>query len=367
MSEFKDRIRFLRDEFIQEDRRGSYNDFGIMKKQLIQEFFNDDPLFISSKRDHIYTEKQPITGPLNNSKQVERVEKHETHKDKQNVRRGSLENLYEKIRDLKSEFQHVEEKMRSAVEALPNKSRATATSPSHSKYHDQDWDTRSSRSWLRKDDYDDQASRSCKSDYYPGKFTEKLIARSPDIVNGYKRSQDPDSRSSTYSSGTSSRISSPTYPFLSTKDSEVSSPTPPTITTPVRGTTVIDLPFPDYGSTKSKSPVSDNLSGVSTPTYPFSTLSERSSCVSPESGFSDCASDNTIRPTSPNQLKHSETYIQIPVQKDKSPSNVEIGRQPLPSWELSWQKIRKNAGKNDAEIDEEKFGYEATIYEYRNI
>ena len=31
---------------------------------------------------------------------------------------GSLENLYEKIRDLKSEFKNVEEKMRSAVEGL---------------------------------------------------------------------------------------------------------------------------------------------------------------------------------------------------------------------------------------------------------
>ena len=33
----------------------------------------------------------------------------------------SLENLYEKIRDLKSEFQHVEEKMRCAVESLPGR------------------------------------------------------------------------------------------------------------------------------------------------------------------------------------------------------------------------------------------------------
>jgi len=52
--------------------------------------------------------------------------------------RGSLENLYEKIRDLKAEFQQVEEKMRTAVESLP------------------------------------QAGG---GGYYPGKFTEKMERR----------------------------------------------------------------------------------------------------------------------------------------------------------------------------------------------
>ena len=62
MSDFKDKIRFLRDEFIQEDRRGSYNDFGMMKKQLIQEFFKDEPLFTSSMQDRRHTEKQSSAG-----------------------------------------------------------------------------------------------------------------------------------------------------------------------------------------------------------------------------------------------------------------------------------------------------------------
>ena len=64
MSEFKDRIRLHRDEFIQEDRRGSYKDFGIMKKQIIKEFFNDDPLFKPSVRDHEYSGKHSTTGNI---------------------------------------------------------------------------------------------------------------------------------------------------------------------------------------------------------------------------------------------------------------------------------------------------------------
>ena len=50
----------------------------------------------------------------------------------------------------------------------------------------------------------------------------------------------------------------------------------------------------------------------------------------------------------------------------------------MPSWELKWQKIRKTPkvinghkrgmnSKKDGEIEEEIFGYEATVYEYRDI
>lgn len=286
MSEFKDKIRFLRDEFTQEDRRGSYDDFGTMKKQLIQEFFNDDPFFMSSTRVQRFAEKQPSAGPVNNNKQVERVEKLETQNDKQNVCKGSLENLYEKIRDLKSEFQHVEEKMRSAVEALPAKGSSTPSSPrsDHYSHHDdQDWDTRSSKSWRRKDD---RVLRPSKSDYYPGKFTEKLKSRSPDLLNRLD-----ESISSAYDSNISdspSRVSSPTYPFLSTKGSSISSPTSSLKAAPVRGTSAINLPFPEYGPVKS--PTSDYPSEVSTPMYPFA----RSSCVSPEPGGSPSSSEHTI-------------------------------------------------------------------------
>jgi len=369
MSDFKDKIRFLRDEFSQEDRRGGFDEFGTMKKQLIQEFFNDDPFFMTSTRVQRFAEKPLNAGPMNNSKQEERVVKLETQKDKQNVSKGSLENLYEKIRDLKSEFQHVEEKMRSAVESLPAKQSSTPSSPGpehHSKHGDQDWDTRSSRSWRRKDDSDDRTVRSSKSDYYPGKFTEKLKSRSPeiiDIVNGLE-----DSVSSTYGelrNDSASRVSSPTYPFLSTKGSSVSSPASSLRTPPARGSTALNLPFPEYGT--AKSPTSDYMSGVSTPMYPFA----RSSCVSPESGCSPSSSEHTItvRPVSPH-LVHSETYIQIPVQKDRSSKVVEVGRYPLQSWELTWQKIRAKPSDYDKycrEVLEEKFGYEATVFEYLDM
>ena len=177
--------------------------------------------------------------------------------------------------------------MRSAVEALPTKRSSTPSSSSsdHYSYHDdQDWDTRSSKSWRRKDD--DRVLRSSKSDYYPGKFTEKLRSRSPDLLNRLD-----ESISLAYHSNISDSprlVSSPTYPFLSTKASSVSSPTSSLKQAPVRGTSAINLPFPEYGPVKS--PTSDYPSEVSTPMYPFA----RSSCVSPESGCSPSSSEHTI-------------------------------------------------------------------------
>jgi len=361
MSEFKDRIRFLRDEFSQEDRRGGFDDFGMMKRQLLHEFFDDDPFFMSSTRVQRYAEKQPNTGPTDNSKHRERVVGLETQNDKQNISKGSLENLYEKIRDLKSEFQHVEEKMRSAVEALPAKGSSTARTDDYFRPHDRDWDSGSSRSWRRKDDSGDRMLRSSQSDYYPGKFTEKLKSRSPELVSRFE-----DSNSSTYggqSNESSSRVSSPTYPFLSSKSSSVSSPASSVRAPPARGSTAINLPFPEYGA--AKSPTSDITSGVSTPTYPFA----RSSCASPDPSSSPSSSVHTVtaRHVSP-RLVHSDTYIQIPVQKDMSNKVVEVGRRPLPSWELKWQKIRVGKlDRNISEILEEKIGYEATLYEYLEV
>jgi len=361
MSEFKDRIRFLRDEFSQEDRRGGFDDFGMMKRQLLHEFFDDDPFFMSSTRVQRYAEKQPNIGPTDNSKHRERVAGLETQNDKQNMSKGSLENLYEKIRDLKSEFQHVEEKMRSAVEALPAKGSSSPRQDDYFKPHDRDWDSGSSRSWRRKDDGSERTLRSSQSDYYPGKFTEKLKSRSPELVSRFEDS-------STYggqSNESNSRVSSPTYPFLSPKSSSVSSPASSVRAPPARGSTAINLPFPEYSAPKS--PTSDITSGVSTPTYPFA----RSSCTSPEPSCSPSSSVHTVtaRPVSP-RLAHSDTYIQIPVQKNMSNKMVEVGRHPLPSWELKWQKIRAGYQKwdgNFSEILEEKIGYEATLYEYLEV
>jgi len=308
-----------------------------------------------------------MPGTFNNNKQVEMPKKHETnHNDKQNAEKGSLENLYEKIRDLKSEFQHVEEKMRSAVEALPSKDKTSTFYPRKvniTHHPDKDWDTMSSRSWKKGSEYADRGLRSSKSDYYPGKFTEKLRARSPDIIENYK--PDDISRSSAYSTNTPSRVSSPTYPFLSTKGA-----VPLTVkVTPTRGSAVINLPFPDYGTTKS--PTSDTLSGVSTPTYPFTSSTEQSFSASPEPAYSSSSSDHTIRPISHTPLEHCDTYIQIPVQKDRSDKQVEIGRLPLPSWEMKWQKVRRipnaKGAMKSTNIEEETMSYEATVYEYRDV
>ena len=152
----------------------------------------------------------------------------------------SLENIYEKIRDLKSEFQHVEEKMRSAVEALNYPDKMSGD--------------------ISRDDSGlctDSSQASSSSGYYPGRFTEKMMKKQQEEMS----------------------------------------------------------------------------SGVSTPTYPFSP----SSC------------------SSPHTLQHSETYVQIPVDRahlrEKRPVwNIEVDR-----WKLSWQKNGRKA---------ETIEYRATISEY---
>jgi len=356
MSEFRDKIRILRDEYALEDRRNAFNEFGLMKKQLISEFFDHDPFYTPSSSIHRVDEHNLGTGPEHMQKRSKRMEHHDAQNDKQNVSKGSLENLYEKIKDLKSEFQHVEEKMRSAVESLPNKGRTSSTSIPGNR--DPDGETMSSRSWRKKDELGDRLLKPSSSDYYPGKFTDKLRARSPELLNG-----STGSFSSVYSSNPSepgSRVASPTYPFLSSTGSSVSSPSSTSARIPpVRGAKVTNLPFPEYGS--AVSPISEKQSNVSTPTYPFA----RSPCDSPEPGSSIASSTNTLRPYSPNSLAHSETYVQIPVQRGKTGREVEVGRWPLPSWEIRWMK--QNDRSSLTGLEEEKIGYEATVYEYLEI
>ena len=221
----------------------------------------------------------------------------------------------------------------------------------------------------------DRLLKPSRSEYYPGRFTDKLRVRSPELLNG-----STGSFSSVYSSNPSepgSRVASPTYPFLSSTGSSVSSPSSTSARIPpVRGAKVTNLPFPEYGS--AVSPTSEKQSNVSTPTYPFA----RSPCDSPEPGSSIASSTNTLRsvsllfshylsyqillrPYSPNSLAHSETYVQIPVQRGKTGREVEVGRWPLPSWEIRWMK--QNDRSSLTGLEEEKIGYEATVYEYLEI
>ena len=160
---------------------------------------------------------------------------------------GSLENIYEKIKDLKSEFQHVEEKMRSAVEALnyPDKVGGVA-----------------------RDDSGHYSSGSSGSGYYPGKIAERMM----------------------------------------------------------------------------KQQEQESSSGVSTPTYPFSV----SSCSSPPPAAS--------QPQQPRpQLRHCDTYVQIPVERGHERSRRPVWSKEVASWKLTWER----SGKKKEVIE-----YRATVIEY---
>lgn len=140
---------------------------------------------------------------------------------------GSLENIYEKIRDLKSDFQNVEEKMRMAVESL-NLPQNNQKNP-----HETESDRLSSCDSGVSSRY---SGGSSNNGYYPGKIAER---RERD--RGYKSS------SSNYSSSSSSGypppgivnnrmedidrsfMSSPIYPSSETS-STFMSPTPQPLT-----------------------------------------------------------------------------------------------------------------------------------------
>ena len=251
---------------------------------------------------------------------------------------GSLANLYDKIKALKGEFQSVEQRMRSAVEALPAEKRSA------------------SKGSDGQDNVSVQSSRGTDSDY---------------------------------GSEMNSRVSSPVYPFAS----PTPTPTPHVFSggcPPSRGVTNVQH--------QNLRPSCSPSSSISSFSYPHAR--------SPSPSLSDYNSESTLRPSSPcsrgnSRLSHSETYVQIPVVvkggcerievgepfsysllcKCKSPpysttsqpslfgDNMlqltdvlsilisQVGRQPLPSWEISWEW----GGRR------ETWGYSATVFTYRDV
>jgi len=200
---------------------------------------------------------------------------------------GSLANLYDKIKALKGEFQSVEQRMRSAVEALPVEKRF--------------------------DNVSVQSSRATDSDY---------------------------------GSEINSRVSSPVNPFASpSPTSHVFSGSCP----PSRGVT----------SVQNLRPSCSPSSSISSFSYPHAR--------SPSPSLSDYNSESTLRPSSPcrrgkSRLDHSETYVQIPVVVKGGLERIEVGRQPLPSWEISWE-----WGGEGGRRHQESWGYSATVFTYRDV
>ena len=122
----------------------------------------------------------------------------------------SLENIYEKIKDLKCEFQHVEEKMRSAVEALNYPDKVGG---------------------VTRDDSGHCSSSS--SGYYPGKIADRMM-----------RQQEQQEQQES-----SSGVSTPTYPF---SVSSCSSPPPSQHSRPLRHCdTYVQIPV-DRGHQRSR-------------------------------------------------------------------------------------------------------------------
>lgn len=152
--------------------------------------------------------KIPIKTSQNNYKQNSNLTK---------TTSGSLENIYEKIRDLKSEFQNVEEKMRMAVESL--------SLPQQNQQ-----DTESDKLSSCDSGVSSRFSAGSSNGYYPGKIAERM-----------ERDRDYRSSLSNYPSSLSSGtvkermeedrsfMSSPIYPS-SESSSTYLSPTPQPLT-----------------------------------------------------------------------------------------------------------------------------------------
>ena len=250
---------------------------------------------------------------------------------------GSLANLYDKIKALKGEFQSVEQRMRSAVEALPPEKRF--------KGEDCCLDGVSVRS-----------SRGTDSDY---------------------------------GSEMNSRVSSPLYPFASP------SPTPTPHISEGNGA-------PSRGVTNAQH---QNLPPPCSPSSSVSSFSSPPQARSPSPNLSDYNSESTLRPSSScsrgnSRLSHCETYVQIPVVVKGGCERIEVGepfknglickckcplyssrrkaslsqqslniflpqvgRQPLQSWEISWEWGEKGEGGRKRET----WGYSATVFTYSNV
>ena len=181
----------------------------------------------------------------------------------------SLANLYDKIKALKGEFQSVEQRMRSAVEALPAENR--------SNYN--------------------KGAQGCDRQH------DGMSVHS-------SRGTDSD-----YGSEFNSRVSSPVF----------ASPTP--TPTPTPHVFVSNCP-PSRGVTNM---AHQNLPPSCSPSSSFSSFSHYSYPPrSPSPSLSDYNSESTLRPSSPDsrgasRLNHSETYVQIPVVVKGGCDRIEVG------------------------------------------
>ena len=175
---------------------------------------------------------------------------------------GSLANLYDKIKALKGEFQSVEQRMRSAVEALPAEKRFA------------------SKGADGQDNVSVQSSRGTDSDY---------------------------------GSEINSRVSSPVHPFASptpTPSPHVFSGSCP----PSRGVTNVQ-----HQSLRPSCSPSSSISSFSYPhaRSPSPSLSDYNS-ESTLRPSSPCSRGNS-------RLSHSETYVQIPVVVKGGCERIEVG------------------------------------------
>ena len=181
----------------------------------------------------------------------------------------SLANLYDKIKALKGEFQSVEQRMRSAVEALPAEKRSTYNA----------------------------GAQGCDGQH------DGMSVHS-------SRGTDSD-----YGSEFNSRVSSPVF----------ASPTP--TPTPTAHVFVSNCP-PSRGVTNM---AHQNLPPSCSPSSSFSSFSHYSHPPrSPSPSLSDYNSESTLRPSSPDsrgasRLNHSETYVQIPVVVKGGCDRIEVG------------------------------------------
>ena len=176
---------------------------------------------------------------------------------------GSLANLYDKIKALKGEFQSVEQRMRSAVEALPAEKR----------YAFKGVDGHQECASV-------QSSRGTDSDY---------------------------------GSEVSSRVSSPVYPFAS----PTPTPTPHVFAgncAPSRGVTNVQ-----HQNLRPSCSPSSSISSFSYPhaRSPSPSLSDYNS-ESTLRPSSPCSRGNS-------RLNHSETYVQIPVVVKGACERIEVG------------------------------------------
>jgi len=170
---------------MQQEMMEGDDDLDWLEKQY-SSFFADDLTptrhFSNPVRRNVETPQNMRKNPPTKSENAEAEENGEENKE---MSRGSLENIYNKIRELKGEFQTVEEKLRSACEALPKEKRKKNITLG-------DWDPLSTRSSNLRERYSDG---------------ESFLSSNDDATNT------PSNRSD---------VSSPIYPFPPSASSTVS-------------------------------------------------------------------------------------------------------------------------------------------------